>query len=212
MDELRRRAEEVVSKEADALDTEHVDALVRTAEMVAIRFNRSLPPYLNPADVAEIRGILIDALGKIREEDESQPLDLLDEFLVRAESIRHILRDALDDELPVNADDAEAVLEQITVWLPGIPKKQIAELLGVDLRTMQRWEKDGSRRTPRRLYIVAKLVNLLKDAWTPEGVVAWFSRPRHDLDGKTPLDVLDDPMYERSLFDAVREGRAQHAS
>jgi hypothetical protein len=56
------------------------------------------------------------------------------------------------------------------------------------------------------------LVALLWRAWTPAGVVAWFYRQRRDLDGKPPIDVLDDPEYERSLMTAARQGRAQHGS
>lgn len=210
MDLLRKQAD-LLREQPDAVDAEQMNTLVGNAETAALTLNDRLPPYLDDGALAEIRGILIGALRKVREEDNRQPLDVLDDFLVRAESIRHILRDSLDDELPVDENDANAVLTQIVTWLPGVRKKEIPELIGVDPRTMQRWAKEGVR-TPRRLFLVAKLANLLKDAWTPEGVVAWFRRPRHDLDGKTPLEVLDDPNYERSLIDAVREGRAQHGS
>ena len=42
--------------------------------------------------------------------------------------------------------------------------------------------------------------------------MAWFYRGRTDLDGKPPIDVLDDPEYERALMIAARQGRAQHGS
>ncbi len=103
------------------------------------------------------------------------------------------------------------MLNLLEEWLPRVSRKQVAVLLGVDERTLQRWAANGVR-TSRRLYLVTKLVSLLKEGWTPEGVVAWFGRPRPELDSRAPLDVIDDADYERHLLLAAREGRAEHGS
>jgi transcriptional regulator with XRE-family HTH domain len=200
-----------VREQADAVDTAQMQAFLVTAQNLALRLDARLPPSLDPTVVNEIRGILIGGLRRVEEIGEDRPLDILDDFLLRAESIRHIVRDALDEDLPLNPDDGRAVLGLLEKSLPRVPKKQIARLVGVDERTLQRWAT-GKARTSRRLYLVAKLVSLLKDAWTPEGVVAWFDRPRAELDERSPLDVIENADYERYLIHAAREGRAQHGS
>jgi uncharacterized protein (DUF2384 family) len=96
-------------------------------------------------------------------------------------------------------------------WLPRVSQTRLAKLVGISPRQFMRWKKEGGESTTR-LLLVTRMVALLHRAWTPEGVVAWFERPRADLDGKRPIDVLEDPQYEQRLMTAVRQGRAQRGS
>ncbi|MBS1886474.1 MAG: hypothetical protein JSU06_04720 [Actinobacteria bacterium] len=132
-------------------------------------------------------------------------------FAIHAEAVRHIVRDALDGQAKGGEEDAGELLEGLSTQLPGVSRKELSGLLGVGERQMQRLAKGGSRPSDR-LRLVSRLVALLWRAWTPAGVIAWFYRPRRDLDGKPPIDVLGDPEYERSLMVAARQGRAQHGS
>jgi DNA-binding transcriptional MerR regulator len=201
----------VLREQAEALDDEHFKQFWETAQRLALRLDAQLPPSLDPIAANEIRAIMIGGLRKLEEVGDDRPLDILDDFILRAESIRHIVRDALDEDLPVNPDDTKAVAALLVSWLPRATRKSIAELLGVTERTLQRWLENGGPPS-RRLFVVAKLVLLLKDAWTPEGVLAWFNRPRVDLKGESPTNVIDDPDFERALLLAAREGRAQHGT
>jgi transcriptional regulator with XRE-family HTH domain len=202
---------EMLRDQIDTIDPAQLESLVETAKRYAISFDKRLPPSLDPAAVAEIRGILIGALRRLERDEENQPLDVLDDFMVRAESIRHIVRDALDEDVP--AEDSQALAQLLIQWLSGATRNEIAELLGVDARTLARWATGKYKgTTPRRLYLVAKLVILLKEAWTTEGVLAWFKRPRPDLGGRRPIDVIDDANFEQALLGVVRQGRAQHGS
>lgn len=196
---------------AENVDVEQMERLVETSKQWAMKLDERLPPSLDPAAVAEIRGIMIGALRAMESAGSDRPLDILDDLVLRAESIRHIIRDALDEHLGVDPDDAAALIGLLEEWLPRITRKQLAELLNIDERTIYRWRKLGGQ-APRRLLLVARLIVLLRSAWTPEGVVAWFHRPRHDLGRRRPLDVLDDPAFEHALMAAVREGRAGHGS
>ncbi|HEX2161523.1 MAG TPA: hypothetical protein VHF88_06855, partial [Thermoleophilaceae bacterium] len=63
-----------------------------------------------------------------------------------------------------------------------------------------------------RLTLVARLVSILRHAWTPAGVVAWFDRPRRELDGRAPRELLDDPANERILIATARSSRNQYGS
>jgi transcriptional regulator with XRE-family HTH domain len=162
----------------------------------------------DPEWVAEFRGLLLDI---VRATQTSEPLDAYDKLLLNTEAIRHLLRDAVDGHVRGCEDRVGAMVEQLTQWLPRVSQAELAQLMGVSTRQFQRWAT-SSAAPSRRAQLVARLVAILRRSWTPEGVVAWFYRPRPSLDGHAPVDVLSDPAYEQELLLAVRRGRAQHGS
>lgn len=198
-------------KNGSPLDIAYTERFVRTAQRLSSQVNKELPPDLDPEALAEIRGHLINGLEALNEIDENRPLDSIDSFVVHAEAVRHIVRDALDGQAKGDEADAGELLEGLSMQLPGVTRKELSELLGIGERQVQRLAKGGSRPSDR-LRLVSRLVALLWRAWTPAGVVAWFYRQRRGLDGRPPIDVLDDPGYERSLMIAARQGRAQHGT
>jgi hypothetical protein len=208
-DELNQDVDE--QKNGSPFDLAYTERFVRTAQRLSSQVNKELPPDLDPEALAEIRGHLINGLEALNEIDENRPLDSIDSFVVHAEAVRHIVRDALDGQARGDEADAGELLEGLSMQLPGVTRKELSELIGVGERQVQRLAKGGSRPSDR-LRLVSRLVALLWRAWTPAGVVAWFYRRRRDLDGSPPIDVLDDPDYERSLMIAARQGRAQHGS
>ena len=204
---------EALRGEADKLDDSQVENFADTMRRVVTRLSKDLGPLdLDPESLAEIRGVIIGGVEKLDTEDGADSrIDVLEDLLIRGEKIRHVLRDALDADVGADPRDARAMGDSLVDWLPRVPQREIAQLAGISLRQFQRWLKDGGE-SPRRLELVARLVALLRRAWTPEGVVAWFHRTRRDLDGRAPIDVLDDPDAEQALMRAVRQGRAQHGS
>jgi transcriptional regulator with XRE-family HTH domain len=194
------------------IDPAYAERFVETARRLSSQVHKEVPPDIDPEALAEIRGHIIDGLQALNELDEKRPLDSVDTFLVHAESVRHIVRDALDGQPDGDESSGKELLEGLSQQLPGITRKQLGELIGVGERQIQRLAKDEDRPPSRRLQLVARLAALLARAWTPAGVVAWFYRQREDLDGRSPIDVLDDPDYERALMLAARRGRAQHGS
>jgi hypothetical protein len=196
----------------DALDSAYIERFVETAQRLSSQLHKEVPPDIDPEALAEIRGHIIDGLQALNAIDEGQPFDSVDAFLVHAEAVRHIFRDALDGQPTGDESKAKELLEGLIQQLPGISRKQLGELIGIGERQVQRLAKDDGRTPSRRLQLVARLVALLWRAWTPAGVVAWFYRARPDLDDRAPIDVLEDPAYERTLVLAARRGRAQHGS
>jgi hypothetical protein len=103
--------------------------------------------------------------------------------------------------------EAEAVGDERTPkelarWLAAaadVPQRDLAALLGVDLRRFQRWISPRERTQPegeeaRRLRVVARLVGQLRHAYTAAGVLAWFDRPQRALAGAAPRELLADPL------------------
>jgi hypothetical protein len=138
-------------------------------------------------------------------------LDTCDELLVNIERIRHVVRDALDEHVAGVQSDVGLVMADLARWLPRTPDRVIAELVGVDRRTLSRWKKQ-SQLPKRRLRVVAALVAVLRHNWTEDGIVAWFYRQRRDLNGRPPISLLDDPNEEPALIGAARSGRSQYAT
>jgi hypothetical protein len=206
---IDRLLEEARAVEA-GVDTEYADRFADSARRLTATLNEQVPPDLDPEALAEVRGYIIEMLNIILER-EGELLDALDSLLVRAEALRHVVRDAMDEQVPGHPDDGPAQVAALDRWMPRVSQSEKAQLVGVSTRTLQRIGK-GETPGNRRLDLVARVAAILRRAWTAEGVLAWFQRPRTDLDGHAPIDALDDPDLEAALLRAARRGRAQHGA
>lgn len=110
--------------------------------------------------------------------------------------------------------------KEIARWLAEtaeVPQNRLADLLGVSLRQFQRWVSTQSPTEPvgddaRRLRAVARIVNQLRFSLTPSGAIEWFAWPRDDLDGRRPIDLLDDPGALPELASIAGAMRSTYAS
>jgi uncharacterized protein (DUF2384 family) len=125
------------------------------------------------------------------------------------EAVRHIVRDLLDEQPPVELRDAPNVVKLLETWLPGVAVSQLAEILGLSERALQRRRHGEGGEATHRMGLVARLVAILRLSWTDQGVAAWFHRPLSSLGGRKPIDLLDDPGRERDLLLVARAGRVQ---
>jgi hypothetical protein len=106
--------------------------------------------------------------------------------------------------------------KELARWLVGaveVPQRDLADLLGVDLRRFQRWISTRERTRPegeeaRRLRALARLAGQLRHAFTPAGVVAWFDWPNPELGGVTPRELLADPVRLPDLLLAAGSTRS----
>jgi hypothetical protein len=101
--------------------------------------------------------------------------------------------------------------------LPSVSQQGKAGLLGVGVRTYQRWVSERESSMPsgnedRRLRVVARIVNQLRHSLTGPGVVDWFEHPRLDLDGARPADLLDDADRLQELLAAAAASRGNVAA
>lgn len=125
----------------------------------------------------------------------------------------HKLCAALAEREPVAAGrDANAVARWL-VDTAGLPARQIAPLIGVHERTLQRWASEPPRSAPsgedeRKLRSVAQVVAQLRHALTAPGVLAWMTQPEDELDGQTPIQRLEDPAGLPAVLAAARRLRA----
>ncbi|MFZ1155958.1 MAG: hypothetical protein WAN93_13760 [Solirubrobacteraceae bacterium] len=177
---------------------------------------RGLRAELEPDDFDKEQVVLLlDTLLEIRElidrEGASGDLDVCDQLLVKLERIRHVVRDALDEHVGGTVGDVGLVLEDLEQWLPHVPDRVIADLVGVNRRTLSRWRHQSDTPPTRRLRVFARLIAILRHNWDEEGMIEWFQRPRRELGGRKPAALLDDPVVELLLVSAARSGRSQYA-
>lgn len=199
-------------EEAPLSQREVVQRWAHTVHRLSAAIDDAVPPSLDSAELAEIRGDLLAITQSVLMYDAQRPLDSYEEALLRLEAIRHVVRDALDQRA-ADESDARGLIGRLEDALPRIGRRELAQLLGVSERSIQRTLADEETVAPsRRLLLVSRLVALLRRGWTPEGVVAWFDRPRSALGGKSPLEVIDDPAFEQEVLALARAGRAQHGS
>ena len=106
--------------------------------------------------------------------------------------------------------------KELARWLAvtvEVPQRDLADLLGVELRRFQRWISVRERTQPeaeeaRRLRALARIVGQLRHAFTPAGVLAWFDWPRPELGGTTPRELLADPVRLPELLLAAGSTRS----
>jgi hypothetical protein len=215
-DELDELVESFARALASAAAQEEVDPSFmdrfRDTSMRLIELNDELhEDDFDPRALAEFRGIIINAIKDVQEADPDRPLDTIDSILIRAEQLRHLVRDAMDGHVGGAGQSSAEVMKSLHETLPSIRRVELAALLGRSQRQVGRWA-DQPGPPPSRLELVARIAALLRHSWTEEGVVAWFLRPRPDFGNKKPIDLLDDPNRELELITAARRGRAQHGS
>lgn len=119
------------------------------------------------------------------------------ELRLPLERARQALRD-LVAERNVALDRPPKDVARWVGQVSGVPQHEIAELLGVAPRTLQRWISPSETAAPSgpeevRLRTLARTVDQLRWSMTSAGVVSWLRRPHPDLKGQTPADLLDEP-------------------
>jgi hypothetical protein len=214
--EIADLVEPFIKEVGKAADTEEVDPSFvdrfRDTARRLFELNEELHEEdFDPRALAEFRGIIINAIQDVAEAEPERPLDTIDSLLIHAEQLRHLVRDAIDGHVGGAGQNSSSVMTSLREILPSVRQVELAALLGRSQRQVQRWAAQEGP-PPRRLEFVARIAALLRHSWTEDGVVAWFFRPRPDLHGKKPVDLLDDPSREGEILTAARRGRAQHGS
>jgi hypothetical protein len=160
--------------------------------------------------LAILTGALFDIRDQLDQEDARTNLDVCDQLMILLERIRHVVRDALDEHVSGVGEDVSVVIGELERWLPGISDEAIAQLVGVNRRTLSRWRSQHGQ-PQRNLRLLARIVAILRHNWDEAGVLAWFERPRRDLAGRRPATLIGDPNAEEELLAAARSGRNQYA-
>jgi uncharacterized protein (DUF2384 family) len=189
-------------------------------------------------DWAQIRGHLVEPMRWLHSLTESEKLQI-EPFLLssalEATSAMYVhletenrtevrlaverLRQALNDIAESAEVGATRRPAEIVTWvedlLPDASAATLARMVGVGARTWQRWaskDSEPSGVTADRVRALAQVLAHLRHAYTAAGCLAWLERPHPQLAGKSPAEVLRDPVREREVIDVAAGSRVQTAA
>jgi hypothetical protein len=112
-------------------------------------------------------------------------------------------------------EDPPAAAHYLSRTFGSAEQSRLADLLGVDVRTVRAWRSGPPttlRKRPERVVTLAHVVGELIRSLTPRGVVLWLGTPHPHLEGRTPKDLLGDPAARDALMAAARGTRGQLAA
>jgi hypothetical protein len=117
----------------------------------------------------------------------------------------------------VALDDPQLAIMFVTRQLERADRESVASLLNIDAGTIQASYEGADisgRVAAGRARLTAQLIYDLRNSLTRRGIIRWFGRQRYQLDGKTPLEVLNDRPEdaEALLRPLARAGRGQLAT
>ena len=136
------------------------------------------------------------------------------ETLDRISQIIELLRHNNDH---AELDDAPTAARFVVGELAGARDEDIADICGVETRTIRTWRKHQPstiRLNGDRVVLAAQLIYDLRGTITAPGIARWFRRPRHQLDGRAPLDLINENVDKAAepLRDLARSTRGQLAT
>jgi hypothetical protein len=133
------------------------------------------------------------------------------ELRLALEQVRQAARDAVAGAPVSDGRPVKTVLRELSAMV-RVPQPELAALLGVSTRQLQRWLADDgpvpSGREEGRVRALAKLAAQLRHVLTGPGVAAWFTRQHPEL-GVAPVELLADPLELPRLVELASALRAQ---
>jgi hypothetical protein len=188
---------------------DHVpDDVVQLVDSLDTELYAETPSALgaDPYQVARLYGAALRAEKALRRPlPQAQRRDLR----IPLEIVRCALVDIIEDR-PVAADVPAVEVLRNLVDMANVPQNDLAAVLGVSLRTLQRWLAPGAKGPSgdeeARVRIVAQLVNQLRHSFTAPGVMKWFWH-KSPLLGVAPIKWLDDPLRYPRLLAVARGSR-----
>lgn len=125
--------------------------------------------------------------------------------------VRRITRRLEHEEL----DDPRAAADSVFATLRNVGVGDLSRLLGVSTKTVNAWRAGRPvTRNADRVVVLAQLLTYLRASMTLGGLVMWFDAPRHQLGGRTPLELLseNEATAREVLVSLARGARGQLAS
>jgi transcriptional regulator with XRE-family HTH domain len=72
----------------------------------------------------------------------------------------------------------------------GLTQIELAHALGVNVRTVQNWDRDGDAGSPRRLRDIEELRTILKESLKGTDIPVWLGSESEAFAGARPIELL----------------------
>lgn len=182
-------------------------------EDAVLDMSNSLPEGTEDYDARKLFEFLIELRRAITADPEAT--DERGEVELATMKMRDVVR-RIGRRLEHNVlDDPNSAAQSIFATLPSIGVGELSRLLGVSTKTVNTWKGGGPvTRNAERVVVLAQLLTYLRSSMTPVGLVMWFDAPRHQLGGRTPLELLDEneAAAREALVSLARGSRGQLAN
>lgn len=171
--------------------------VIETVERLVEMISEITPEVLRDSDPYLVEAFLVGAVGCAKAlwvgDDHKQRRELR----LALERTRQALRDLLDG-CYVGQDRPAKEVARWVLDVSGVSQQEIAALVRVAPRTLQRWISAAEAAAPSgeeevRVRTLARIIDQLRWSMTPVGVVRWLRRPHPDLGGRPPAELLDEP-------------------
>lgn len=153
-------------------------------------------------------------LRKAIDEDPSAE-DADGEVLLAATKIGDVAHRIIRRLVHLAIDDPNKAAQFVIGVLEGVPMSDVARIFGVSTKTVGKWKAGGMvARERNRVIAVAQIVSYLYGTLTPAGIVMWFDATRPALDGRRPIDLLEEDVATAHglLTSLARGSRGQLAN
>lgn len=155
-------------------------------------------------------------IGALRALDLANEKQKRSQLRVALERMRQSLRDMLEG---VSASEEQASKDLVR-WLVetlDVPQTEIADLLNVNARKLQRWLSPQDPSEPHdedalRVRLVARITSHLRHGFSGPGVVAWLERPHPELKGSSPKQLLNKRQTFEHLVNLAASARSSAAT
>jgi hypothetical protein len=111
-------------------------------------------------------------------------------------------------------DNPDEAARYVFAQLDAVGVTELARLLSVSTKTIGAWKAGRPVvQNAERVKLVAQLISYLRYSMTQTGLLMWFDNPADLLDGRSPLQLLEQSVTEAwtPLITYARGGRAQLA-
>lgn len=193
----------MLEREVPGAVADLVDELADRLDPAALDRYEAVDPYLS----SHMLSALLAGEKGLRAENQD---DRRRRVRLALERVRQVLRDLIDDAPAAENTDVAQMLRFVADTL-SVPQGEVAHLLGVHVRTLQRWlagtgVPEGADEA--RVRMVARTLAHLRHVYTAPGVVRWFERPHPQLDGRRPAELLADPLRGPELVRVAASSRS----
>ncbi|HTR74532.1 MAG TPA: hypothetical protein VMH33_04650 [Solirubrobacterales bacterium] len=175
--------------------------------------SNSMPEGVEDYDVRKLLELVVE-LRKLLDAD-PEGLDAGGKIelatMQTADIARRLHRRLVHEQL----DDPRVAARLIFSALVQLPVSDLGRLLGVSTKTVRSWQHGNPiRQSGDRVVLIAQILTYIRSSMTAVGVKMWFEAEHDQLEGSTPLQLLEeDPAtaYE-ILVNLARGSRGQLAN
>lgn len=155
-------------------------------------------------------------IGALRALDLSSEKQKRSQLRIALERMRQSLRDMIEG-LSVGEEQTSKDVVRWLVDTLDVPQAEIADLLNVNARKLQRWLSPHDPSKPHdedalRVRLVARITNHLRHGFSGPGVAAWLERPHPELKGSAPKDLLNKRQTFEHLLTLAASARSSAAT